>query len=74
MSLLSDVIGEFLGQIFWDKMIRPILFYTGAGIRFICYFGKKKITEIRNMQYNSFIGFLFFALSTALFFLIKTRK
>lgn len=59
MSLFSDIIGELFVQLLWDKVVKPIFFFTGFGLRVLFNFKKESHLSIRNKQSNSKVGFFF---------------
>ncbi len=73
MSLLTDIIGDFFVQIVWDKIIRPIFFYTGVGLRLVFNFQRTTYAEICKKDNNSIIGLLFLVVALFAFIGIKSK-
>jgi hypothetical protein len=73
MSLIADIIGEIFVQIIWDKIIRPIFFFSGVGLRLCLKFKRTPYSEIYKKEDNSVIGFFFWVFAITAFFIIRAK-
>ena len=73
MSLLAEIIGEFFVQIVWNKIIRPVFFFAGVGLRLVFNFNRMTYAEIYRKDNNSIIGYLFLIVAIVMFFFIKAK-
>ncbi len=73
MSLIVDIMGEVFVQIIWDKIIRPIFFFSGVGLRLSLNFKRTPYAEIYKKENNSVIGFFFWVFAIMAFFIIRAK-
>ena len=66
-----ELIGEFFGEIVIDKLIRPIFYYTGVGLRRLYYRKNKTLDEIKKRPGNTTYGVFFWVFIIGLTFAIR---
>ena len=57
MNILGDLI-ELLLEVVWDKVIIPVFQYLGSVFVWLMFLGQKKYSEIKDRNYNAFLGFV----------------
>ena len=73
MSLFEEIIAEIFVEIIWEKIIKPIFYFTGVTLRLVLNFNRLTYTDIRKKGNNSIIGFIFLAIVLTAFFVIRAN-